>query len=111
MARLEHFESGQLHVCGHALEDPNVDLKALRRDVRIVFPGYNLFPHLTVEQNVTIAWRIVKATSKDEAKTMAVDVLTKVGLKHKATAWPEQLSGGQQQRVAMARVVCSTRNL
>lgn len=103
MDRLERFESGQLHVCGHALEDPNVDLKALRRDVGIVFQGYNLFPHLTVEQNVTIALRFVKSISKEEAKAIAVDVLRKVGLEHKATAWPEQLSGGQQQRVAIAR--------
>lgn len=103
MDRLETIDSGKLNVCGHALHDPNVDLRALRRDVGIVFQSYNLFPHLTVEQNVTLAPRSVKGMKASEAHEIAVEVLAKVGLEEKMGSYPEQLSGGQQQRVAIAR--------
>ncbi|MEK8028427.1 amino acid ABC transporter ATP-binding protein [Pseudaquabacterium rugosum] len=103
MDRLETIDGGQLTVCGHALHDPDVDMKALRRDVGIVFQSYNLFPHLTVEQNVTLAPCTVKRKSAAEAREIAHAVLAKVGLDHKMDAYPEQLSGGQQQRVAIAR--------
>ncbi len=103
MDRLEKIDQGELTVCGHALHDPNVDLRALRRDVGIVFQSYNLFPHLTVEQNVTLAPRSVKGTKANEARDIAASVLAKVGLQDKMQAYPEQLSGGQQQRVAIAR--------
>lgn len=100
---LETINSGHMMVCGHALHDPNVDLKALRRDVGIVFQSYNLFPHLTVAQNVMLALRLVKGASKSDALASAETVLRKVGLDQKMDAYPEQLSGGQQQRVAIAR--------
>lgn len=100
---LETINSGHMMVCGHALHDPNVDLKALRRDVGIVFQIYNLFPHLTVAQNVMLALRLVKGASKSDALASAEAVLRKVGLDQKMDAYPEQLSGGQQQRVAIAR--------
>ncbi len=103
MDRLESIDRGSLTVCGHALHDPRVDLKALRRDVGIVFQSYNLFPHLTVEQNVTLAPRTVKGIKASEARDIAAAVLKKVGLEEKMQAYPEQLSGGQQQRVAIAR--------
>ncbi len=103
MDRLETIDQGKLTVCGHALHDPNVDLRALRRDVGIVFQSYNLFPHLTVEQNVTLAPRAVKGLAAAEAREIAAGVLAKVGLAQKMGAYPEQLSGGQQQRVAIAR--------
>lgn len=103
MNRLETVDEGEITVCGHALQNPQVDLKALRRDVGIVFQSYNLFPHLTVEQNVTLAPRSVKGLSAAEASEIAASVLAKVGLEHKMQAYPEQLSGGQQQRVAIAR--------
>jgi polar amino acid transport system ATP-binding protein len=103
MDRLETIDSGELTVCGHALHNAKVDLKPLRRDVGIVFQSYNLFPHLTVEQNVTLAPRTVKGIKMSEAKEIAEAVLAKVGLKQKMNAYPEQLSGGQQQRVAIAR--------
>ncbi|SEB25074.1 amino acid ABC transporter ATP-binding protein [Variovorax sp. YR216] len=103
MDRLETIDSGELNVCGHSLHDPNVDLKPLRRDVGIVFQSYNLFPHLTVEQNVTLAPRTVKGMKASDAQEIAAAVLAKVGLKEKMGAYPEQLSGGQQQRVAIAR--------
>jgi len=103
MDRLETFQSGEMIVCGHKLHSPDVDLAALRRDVGIVFQSYNLFPHLTVEQNVTLALRLVKKWNHSEASALAVKVLSTVGLSEKLDAYPEQLSGGQQQRVAIAR--------
>ena len=101
---LEKVDGGRLEVCGRALHDTEkLDLRALRQDVGIVFQSYNLFPHLTVEQNVTLAPRKVKRISQAEARDLAADVLGKVGLAEKAQNYPEQLSGGQQQRVAIAR--------
>lgn len=100
---LESINSGELYACGRAMHQPNVDLHALRKDVGIVFQSYNLFPHLTVEENITLAPRKVNGVSKHDAHDLASDVLKKVGLEDKAGAYPEQLSGGQQQRVAIAR--------
>lgn len=101
--RLETVDQGAIRVCGHAVHDPALDLRALRRDVGIVFQSYNLFPHLTVEQNITLAPRSVRKTPKAEAKKIAAAVLAQVGLSDKLDFYPEQLSGGQQQRVAIAR--------
>lgn len=103
MDRLETVTGGELYVCGHALHDPKVDVNGLRRDVGIVFQSYNLFPHLTVEENVTLAPRLVQKKSRDEAVKTARDVIARVGLTDKLEFYPEQLSGGQQQRVAIAR--------
>jgi polar amino acid transport system ATP-binding protein len=100
---LEKFEQGTIHVCGHAVHDKDLDRRALRRDVGIVFQSYNLFPHLTVEQNIMLAPICVKSLRKAEARGLARDVLSRVGLEEKAGQYPEQLSGGQQQRVAIAR--------
>ena len=101
--RLEIIDSGTIEVCGHAVHDTAIDLRKLRMDVGIVFQSYNLFPHLTVEQNVTLAPRAVKNLSAADAKAVAERTLRQVGLAEKAQAYPEQLSGGQQQRVAIAR--------
>jgi polar amino acid transport system ATP-binding protein len=101
--RLETIDSGKIEVCGHRVSDPDVNLQNLRRDVGIVFQSYNLFPHLTVEQNILLAPRSVKKKSKAEAQHIANKVLRQVGLEAKAQHYPEQLSGGQQQRVAIAR--------
>ena len=100
---LERFQSGELHVCGHDLAAEKVDLRTLRQDVGIVFQSYNLFPHLTVEQNVTLAPRKVKGIAQAEARELAKEVLAQVGLSDKIQSYPEELSGGQQQRVAIAR--------
>ncbi|WP_199720899.1 amino acid ABC transporter ATP-binding protein [Azospirillum cavernae] len=100
---LETIQQGTIQVCGHAIHDPALDRRALRRDVGIVFQSYNLFPHLTVEQNIMLAPTCVKALSKGEARDLAREVLSHVGLEAKADQYPEQLSGGQQQRVAIAR--------
>ncbi|BAN27470.1 amino acid ABC transporter ATP-binding protein [Caballeronia insecticola] len=101
--RLETIDQGQIEVCGIRVDDPKVDLHLLRREVGIVFQSYNLFPHLTVEENIVLALRHVKKLARDEARRIAMNVLEQVGLGQKADAYPEQLSGGQQQRVAIAR--------
>src|SRR5690606_21385834 len=99
----ERFQAGELQVCGHDLAAAKVDLRTLRQDVGIVFQSYNLFPHLTVEQNVTLAPRKVKGIAPAEARELAKEVLAQVGLSDKISSYPEELSGGQQQRVAIAR--------
>ena len=101
--RLETIDSGIIQCCGHAVHDAALNLRALRKDVGIVFQSYNLFPHLTVKQNITLAPQSVKKIGASEANAIAMGVLERVGLAEKADAYPEQLSGGQQQRVAIAR--------
>ncbi len=101
--RLESIDSGRITVCGHALHSRKLNLKKLRTDVGIVFQSYNLFPHLNVEQNVSLALRLVRGKSRSQAAQTARTVISQVGLADKMHAYPEQLSGGQQQRVAIAR--------
>ena len=101
--RLETISAGHIEVCGQSLESASLDLRRLRRDVGIVFQSYNLFPHLTAAQNVSLALRKVRKMSASEATTMTRRVLQQVGMLDKADSYPEQLSGGQQQRVAIAR--------
>ncbi|QRM30388.1 amino acid ABC transporter ATP-binding protein [Microvirga sp. VF16] len=101
--RFETIDSGEIVVCGHRVSDPKLDLRALRQDVGIVFQSYNLFPHLTIEENITLAPCSVKGVSKAQAKEQARQVLAQVGLEDKLHQYPEQLSGGQQQRAAIAR--------
>src|SRR3954470_11657031 len=104
IAGLETVQDGRIEVCGHEVGRPGSAARAqLRRDVGMVFQSYNLFPHLTVERNITLALSLVKKQSRAEAKQRAAEVLRQVGLTDKLTAYPEQLSGGQQQRVAIAR--------
>ena len=104
IAGLETVQGGAITVCGHAVGRPGSAARAqLRRDVGMVFQSYNLFPHLTVERNITLALTLVKKQSRDAALAKAAEVLALVGLTDKRTAYPEQLSGGQQQRVAIAR--------
>lgn len=104
MNALESIEGGEVNVCGHdvAARD-KLQLRDLRRDVGIVFQSYNLFPHLTVERNITLALTSVKKMPKAEAAEIAQRVLKMVGLSDKVHSYPEQLSGGQSQRVAIAR--------
>src|ERR1700753_2740252 len=104
IAGLETVQAGSIAVCGHDVGRPGSAARAqLRRDVGMVFQSYNLFPHLTVERNITLALTLVKKQSRDQANAKAAEVLAMVGLTDKRTAYPEQLSGGQQQRVAIAR--------
>jgi polar amino acid transport system ATP-binding protein len=100
---LEEPTSGSVHVGGVEVTDPDVDIDAVRRSIGMVFQSFNLFPHLTVLENLTIAQRRVLRRSKTEAAQVARDTLGKVGLAEKEGAYPAQLSGGQQQRVAIAR--------
>lgn len=100
---LETIQGGELHVCGRRMHDSGIDLHALRKEVGIVFQSYNLFPHLTVLQNITLAPRKVKGMASAEAQALGLQVLAKVGLEERAAYYPEQLSGGQQQRAAIAR--------
>jgi polar amino acid transport system ATP-binding protein len=100
---LESIDEGSIHVAGHTLTARHEKLLDLRRDVGMVFQSYNLFPHLTVEENVMLAPRLVKKVPDARGREVARRVLRQVGLDHKSDAYPEQLSGGQQQRVAIAR--------
>jgi polar amino acid transport system ATP-binding protein len=101
---LERVDSGDINVCGHDIHHPDkLNLRELRQQVGIVFQSYNLFPHVTVERNITLALTTIKKMASAEAKKIAHNVLTLVGLEAKKDAYPEQLSGGQQQRVAIAR--------
>jgi polar amino acid transport system ATP-binding protein len=100
---LEQPTAGQIVVGGVDVTDPDVDIDAVRRRIGMVFQQFNLFPHLTVTENLTIAQRRVLGRGKAEAEQVAAENLERVGLSPKADAYPAQLSGGQQQRVAIAR--------
>ena len=100
---LEKISSGTLDVCGYQLHESNVDQRELRLRVGIVFQSYNLFPHLTVRQNIALAPVKVRRLGRAQANALADHVLDQVGLRARADAYPHQLSGGQQQRVAIAR--------
>jgi polar amino acid transport system ATP-binding protein len=101
--RLEEPTSGRVVVGGVDVTDPEVDIDAVRRRIGMVFQQFNLFPHLTATENVTIAQRRVLKRGKAEAERVAAHNLERVGVADKAHALPAQLSGGQQQRVAIAR--------
>jgi polar amino acid transport system ATP-binding protein len=100
---LEPIQGGSVSFEGKKVNDPATDLRKLRQHVGIVFQSFNLFPHLSVEKNITLAPKVVKGVAPAEARALAESVLRKVGLAEKIDAYPDQLSGGQQQRVAIAR--------
>jgi len=100
---LEPIQKGNIWVDGSHVNHKKTDLKLLRQKVGIVFQSYNLFPHLSVERNITLAPMVAKKISSKEAGDIAHSVLRQVGLEDKITAYPDELSGGQQQRVAIAR--------
>ncbi len=102
---LERIDEGELLVDGTALHAGQGDLRALRQKVGMIFQQFNLFPHLTVGENVMLAPTVVKRRSKAETEALAREMLDKVGLADKFASYPEQLSGGQQQRVAIARAL------
>jgi polar amino acid transport system ATP-binding protein len=102
---LEQPTSGQIVVGGVDVTDPDVDIDAARRGIGMVFQQFNLFPHLTALENVTIAQRRVLRRDKAAAERVAQENLARVGLTDKAQSYPAQLSGGQQQRVAIARAL------
>ncbi|HSV45279.1 MAG TPA: ATP-binding cassette domain-containing protein, partial [Ramlibacter sp.] len=100
---LEAVSSGRIEIAGHQLDSSGRHLRELRKDVGIVFQSYNLFPHLTVGENIMLAPRITKGLTREETRRLADATLAQVGLSEKFGAYPEKLSGGQQQRVAIAR--------
>ena len=101
---LESFSGGSIKIDGHDLSLPR-ELHQVRKEVGMVFQQFNLFPHLTVGRNVTIAQRLVLKESKAAAEERARRLLARVGLQEKWASYPSQLSGGQQQRVAIARAL------
>ena len=105
MNYLEEPSSGSIVIDGIPLNS-EANINEIRKEVGMVFQRFNLFPHMTVLENLMLAPMKVRGIKKEEAEKTAVNYLTKVGLADKAKAYPEQLSGGQQQRVAIARALC-----
>jgi len=102
---LESINDGVIQVDGEYLDAARADLRSLRQKVGMVFQQFNLFPHLTVGENIMLAPQVVKKISRREAEQIARKMLERVGLGEKFDAYPERLSGGQQQRVAIARAL------
>ncbi len=102
---LEDITAGEIRINNDRVSGPGVDVNRLRRDVGIVFQSFNLFPHMNVMDNLTLAPRQVLRMSKPEAEQTALELLKRVRMDHKALAYPDQLSGGQQQRIAIARAL------
>lgn len=103
--RLETIEEGEIHIDGTRLAEEGSELAKLRADVGMVFQQFNLFPHLSIKENVTLGPRKVRKQSKSEASQTAMELLERVGIANQADKYPSQLSGGQQQRVAIARAL------
>ncbi|WP_227762365.1 amino acid ABC transporter ATP-binding protein [Zhaonella formicivorans] len=103
--QLEEATSGEIIIDGVNLLDKNTNINAIRQEVGMVFQRFNLFPHMTALQNITIAPVKVRKMPQEEAEKIARELLAKVGLSDKENAYPDQLSGGQQQRVAIARAL------
>nr|WP_243167567.1 MULTISPECIES: amino acid ABC transporter ATP-binding protein [Lachnospiraceae] len=103
--QLETATAGQILVDGHDVTDKHTDINKVRQNIGMVFQHFNLFNHLNVMDNMTLAPVHLKVMTKDEARKKAMELLTRVGLADKAEAFPSQLSGGQKQRVAIARAL------
>ena len=101
--QLESIESGEIWVDGINVADPQTDLNKVREEVGFVFQGFNLYPHLTILENIILSPMKVKKQSREQAEEKAMELLERVGLAHKKDALPSQLSGGQQQRLCIAR--------
>lgn len=103
--RLEEASSGNIWIDDDEVTDKRTDIRKIREEAGMVFQSFNLFPHLSVLENITIAPRSVKKMPKAQADKLAHSLLKKVGLSEKAETYPDKLSGGQQQRVAIARAL------
>lgn len=102
---LEQVDDGQVWLDGQDVTDPRVDADAVRRRIGVVFQAYNLFPHLSVLDNVTLAPRRVHGVPREQAEATAMELLERIGLAARARAYPDQLSGGQAQRTAIVRAL------
>ncbi len=102
---LETISRGVIRLDGDRVNGRGVDVDAVRREIGIVFQSFNLFPHMTVLQNITLAPRKVLGLGAEAAEARAIELLSRIGLKEKATEYPDRLSGGQQQRVAIVRAL------
>jgi len=100
---LETIDRGRIFVDGMDVSNPKTDICKVREEVGMVFQSFNLFPHMSVLENLTLAQTVVRKRSKKEAEEIAMELLRKVNISEKASAYPSKLSGGQQQRVAIAR--------
>jgi polar amino acid transport system ATP-binding protein len=103
--RLEEIDSGEIIIDGKNIYDKDANINEIREEIGMVFQLFNLFPHKTVLENVTLAQQVVRKRNKKEAGDIARQLLHKVGISEKENAYPSQLSGGQQQRVAIARAL------
>jgi len=102
---LEDISAGEIRIDGDTVSGAGVDLNSLRRDVGIVFQSYNLFPHMSVLENITLGPTRIERLPKKDARDRAMALLKSVGMEEKASAYPDRLSGGQQQRVAIVRAL------
>ncbi|MGD9410359.1 MAG: amino acid ABC transporter ATP-binding protein, partial [Desulfobacterales bacterium] len=103
--RLEEIDSGEIILDGKNIYDKDANINEIREEIGMVFQLFNLFPHKTVLENVTLAQQVVRKRNKKKAEDVARQLLHKVGILEKENAYPSQLSGGQQQRVAIARAL------
>lgn len=103
--RLEKATKGHIYIDGDDILEPKTNINKIRAEVGMVFQSFNLFPHKTVFDNVTLAQTVVRKRSKNEAREKSMALLKKVGIQDKVNVYPDQLSGGQQQRVAIARAL------
>lgn len=104
---LERVDDGQIFLSGADITDPRVDADSVRARIGVVFQHYNLFPHLSVLDNITLAARKVHHTPRDQAEARGMDLLRRIGLGEMARSFPDRLSGGQQQRVAIVRALAT----
>lgn len=102
---IESIHSGEIYINGVKITDKKVNINIIRQSIGMIFQNFNLFPHMTVMSNITLALQKVKKMSKAESEKLSHRLLEKVGLEEKADSYPIQLSGGQQQRVAIARAL------
>ena len=102
---IESIHSGEIYINGVKITDKKVNINIVRQSIGMIFQNFNLFPHMTVMSNITLALQKVKKMSKAESEKLSYRLLEKVGLEEKADSYPIQLSGGQQQRVAIARAL------